>query len=76
MKLGAIGYGKMGGAIVDAVADNGIELSLESVSVFDVSGVAKQRIIEKGYRFAEKEEIFAECDVVLLAVKPQDHCDL
>ncbi|HBF86087.1 MAG TPA: pyrroline-5-carboxylate reductase [Clostridiales bacterium] len=70
MKTGIIGYGKMGGAICDAVAGNLAAAS--EIYVYDLSETAKSKAIKNGYNLSDIKEICEKCDVVLLAVKPQD----
>ena len=71
-KLGVIGAGNMGMAILDgAMAAN--VLHAEDVAVFDLS---EQRIVlckERGFHVLQGEaEVFSQSEVVLFAVKPQN----
>ena len=68
--IGIIGYGKMGGAICDAVT--GKIAAKNEIYIFDVSSAAEAKATEKGYNVSDIGEICEKCRVVLLAVKPQD----
>ena len=71
MKLGVIGFGNMGGAIVRGALKKGT-LKLEDINVYDILEVRNDEARELGLHVsADDEAVCAESDVILLAVKPQ-----
>nr|MCR4647524.1 pyrroline-5-carboxylate reductase [Lachnospiraceae bacterium] len=72
MKLGIIGLGNMGSAILGGVVAKGITDNSNIIG-FDLSDAAKAKVKEN-YRInvaSGNEEVLEFADVVLLAVKPQ-----
>jgi pyrroline-5-carboxylate reductase len=72
MKLGVIGCGKMGGALVEGIVRSGVGSGSETF-LFDSYGAAAQALAEKtGARVVESNAaVVARADVILLCVKPQ-----
>ena len=71
MKLGVIGFGNMGGAIVRGALKRGT-LRKEDVNVYDILDAKNAEAAELGLRIsADDEALYAESDIILLAVKPQ-----
>ena len=68
-KIGFIGCGSMGGALIRAVAANGEtrEILISGKGSERSAAVAK----ETGALVAENEQIASECSLIFLAVKPQ-----
>jgi len=70
-KLGTIGFGNMGSAIVAGAVKNGICRASE-IAVFDLSTDKMQECKDAGYALLESaKQVFESCDTVLFAVKPQ-----
>lgn len=71
MKLGVIGFGNMGGAIVRGALKKGT-LTTEDINVYDILEVRNVEAREIGLHVsADDEAVCAESDIILLAVKPQ-----
>lgn len=71
MKFGVIGFGNMGGAIVKGAVASGV-LAKEDVLVYDIKASARKAAEEFGLKVAkDDEDVAANSDVTLLAVKPQ-----
>ena len=71
MKLGVIGFGNMGGAIVRGALKKGT-LAVEDINVYDILEVRNEEAREIGLHVsADDEAVCAESDIILLAVKPQ-----
>ena len=71
MKLGVIGFGNMGGAIVRGALRKGT-LELEDINVYDILEERNEEARELGLHVsADDEAVCAESDIILLAVKPQ-----
>ena len=71
MKFGVIGFGNMGGAIVKGAVASGV-LAKEDVLVYDIKESARKAAEEFGLKVAkDDEDVTANSDVTLLAVKPQ-----
>ena len=72
MRIGIIGLGNMGGAILGGIVNKGI-VAKENIIGFDVSDSMKNKAVDKyGIKIAsDNKELLANSDVVLLAVKPQ-----
>ena len=71
MKLGVIGFGNMGGAIVRGALKRGT-LRKEDVNVYDILDAKNAEAAELGLHIsADDEALCAESDIILLAVKPQ-----
>ncbi|MCX7883025.1 MAG: pyrroline-5-carboxylate reductase [Brevinematales bacterium] len=68
MKLGVIGYGQMGQAIVRGVVKKNL---FDSILVYDVAKPKLSRLPRSTSQAQKIEEVF-ECDILLLAIKPQD----
>ena len=70
-KLGAIGYGNMGSAILAGAVKNDICASCE-IAVFDLSQDKRSECEQAGYKLlGSAKEVFESCEKVLFAVKPQ-----
>ena len=71
-KIGIIGCGNMGGAILKGALASGV-LAPEQAYVFDISPAARETAQNLGVNvMANDEEVCAESDIILLAVKPQN----
>ena len=72
MRLGIIGCGNMGSAIAKGVISEKI-LPFNNIYVSD-SYVAKTKELNKrfGIRLGTNEEIAKKCEIIIIAVKPQD----
>lgn len=71
IKLGFIGNGNMGYAILKGLIGQGM-LSGGETAVYDLAEPLRQRAKELGSVIAQTEgELISECEAVLLAVKPQ-----
>ena len=69
MKIGCIGAGNMGFAILKGLVRSGIKP--DDIKVYDPAPAAKERVENAGMIFADSEaEASAQADVILLAVKP------
>lgn len=70
MKLGFIGCGNMGGAILGGIIKSGFEKA-DNITVYDAFLPQSEKIHEKyGVCISENEECAAKCDVLFLCVKP------
>lgn len=70
-KLGAIGYGNMGSAILAGAVKENIA-SARQIAVFDLSSDKQEECKAKGYALLGSAlEVFENCEAVLVAVKPQ-----
>lgn len=72
MKIGIIGLGNMGGAILGGIVAKGI-VAPENIYGYDVSEVMVNNAVDK-YRInaaSSNEEVIEGADAVILAVKPQ-----
>ena len=71
MKFGVIGFGNMGGAIVRGALNKGT-LRKEDVNVYDILDERNKEAAELGLHVcSDDENLCAESDMILLAVKPQ-----
>ncbi len=72
MKLGVIGCGKMGSALLEGILNNNI-VSPGQVLVYDTYPEAIDRLVNELQVKAatSNDEVVSECDSVLLCVKPQ-----
>ncbi|NOX99707.1 MAG: pyrroline-5-carboxylate reductase [Verrucomicrobia bacterium] len=72
MKLGVIGCGKMGSALLEGILNNNI-VSSDQVLVYDTYSEAVDRLVsERQVKAAtSNDQVVSECDSVLLCVKPQ-----
>ena len=71
-KIGIIGCGNMGGAILYGALESGV-LPKESVYVYDNNPVMMEKAKGWGVNLAkDDEEVCSSADIVLLAVKPQN----
>ena len=77
MKIGIIGLGNMGGAILGGIVSKGI-VEKENVTGFDLSDALKAKAKDSyGINIAaDNKEVLASSDVVILAVKPQHMGDM
>lgn len=72
LTFGVIGVGNMGGAILKGALDAGV-LRTDDVIVYDILPQARAKAADWGVRVADgDDEVAAQADVVLLAVKPQN----
>lgn len=70
-KLGIIGAGVMGQAILNCVIDKKY-LNKEQIAVFDVSDEKRNEIKSKGITvFGSANELAKNCEYILIAIKPQ-----
>ena len=70
-KIGLIGCGNMGGAILSGALESGV-LPKENAYVYDVSSAAMERAAQWGVNLAKDcVDLCHKSDIVLLAVKPQ-----
>lgn len=70
-KIGFIGCGNMGGAILYGALESGV-LKKENVYVYDIADSAMEKAKSWGVNpVSDNEELFEKSDVALLAVKPQ-----
>ena len=70
-KLGTIGFGNMGSAILAGAVSGNIAAAGE-IAVFDLSADKQQECRHKGYALLSSAlEVFENCEMVLFAVKPQ-----
>jgi len=68
-KIGIVGIGNMGGAILDGVIAGGT--APRQVFVYDTDDVRVAQAAERGIQAASSvKDIGANCDVIILAVKP------
>ena len=71
-KIGIIGCGNMGVAILKGALASGV-LAPEQAYVYDISPAARETAQNLGVNvMANDEEVCAESDIILLAVKPQN----
>ena len=71
-KMGVIGCGNMGGAILKGALASGV-LAPEQAYVYDISPAARETAANLGVNvMANDEEVCANSDIILLAVKPQN----
>ena len=72
MKLGVIGFGKMGSAIVRGVISAGIA-ERRNIYIYDVNSTVIHSADEEGYSICGNlNAVFQSCDTVLFSVKPQE----
>ena len=72
MRIGIIGVGKMGGAILEGlIASGGVRG--EDVFFYEVDEERKEFVVSNyGVTYLPRDELFKATDVVIVAVKPQD----
>lgn len=71
-KIGIIGCGNMGGAILYGALKSGV-LAKENVYVYDINPAMMDKAKGWGVNLAEDDEdVCAKSDIILLAVKPQN----
>ncbi len=71
-KIGFIGCGNMGGAILSGALDSGV-LKKEQVCVYDIRPEIIAQVQAMGVPTAVSNESLSEqCDIIILAVKPQN----
>lgn len=74
MKLGIIGLGKMGSAIVEGILKH---RHFEDIYLYDKKMDYLRTIMkDKDVKIVELNELFDNSDVILIAVKPQDFLEL
>ncbi|MFH1593743.1 MAG: pyrroline-5-carboxylate reductase [Candidatus Omnitrophota bacterium] len=72
MKLGVIGCGNMGNAIAKGILSSRI-LPFNSIYISDKDPQKTKELFKKfGIRLCSNEEMVKKCDVIILAVKPQN----
>ena len=70
-KLGCIGAGNMGSAILQGAIRSGA-VTAGDIAVFDPLIEKQQQCAQLGYQVLESEkEVYQNCDMVLFAIKPQ-----
>ena len=70
-KIGFVGCGNMGSAILEGLLDNSL-CSREDIVIYDVSQKIQEKYRNEGIRTAERiTELVNATDVIFLAVKPQ-----
>jgi len=70
-KIGFIGCGNMGGAILSGALESGV-LPPENVYVYDVLPAVRQQLSPKGVTIAgSNEEVCIKSDIIILCTKPQ-----
>ena len=73
-KIGAIGAGHMGMAVLDAIKEHGLTDAAD-ILVYDLDSARRKSAKSKGYTAAGSEiEVYTNCEMLMLAVRPQD-CD-
>lgn len=72
MKLGVIGCGKMGTALVEGAIRSGAVAAADVTGVDPVQGARDHFAMSTGAAVAEEISALAGCDVVLLCTKPHD----
>ncbi len=71
-KIGIIGCGNMGGAILSGALESGV-FAPEQAYVYDISDAAMERAKALGVNLVgSDEEVCEKSDIILLAVKPQN----
>lgn len=77
MKIGIIGLGNMGGAILGGIVEKGI-VKKEEIYGYDINDTLKNKIKDNyGINIASgNEETINDADAVILAVKPQFMADM
>lgn len=75
-KLGFIGLGVMGGAILDRAIGANVVKPAE-VAAYDAVAEKRNAFSEKGINIAASaEEVLKSCEIVVLAVKPQNYREI
>ena len=70
-KIGFIGCGNMGGAILYGALESGV-LPKENAYVYDINPAMMEKAAGWGVNLAaDDEDLCKKCDIILLAVKPQ-----
>ena len=71
-KIGFIGCGNMGGAILYGALESGV-LPKENAYVYDINPAMMEKAAGWGVNLCtDDEDVCAKCDIILLAVKPQN----
>ena len=70
MKIGFIGCGKMGGSILSKI--NGKVFATEDILVYELNEEIKNNLKKQGVMVVGALQDLTVCDVLLIAVKPQD----
>ena len=71
-KIGFIGCGNMGGAILYGALESGV-LPKENAYVYDINPAMMEKAKGWGVNLAkDDEDVCQTCDIILLAVKPQN----
>ena len=70
-KLGILGVGKMGGAILDGVVSSKI-YDKKDILLYTPNEECKNKYINLGFSFAKNEkDLFLNSNIILIAIKPQ-----
>ena len=70
-KLGILGVGKMGGAILDGVVSSKI-YDKKEIYLYSPDEETKNKYVNLGFNFAENEkDLFINSNIILIAIKPQ-----
>ncbi|MGN1381576.1 MAG: pyrroline-5-carboxylate reductase [Eubacterium sp.] len=75
MKIGAVGYGLMGSAILKGLVNSGT-VKAEDILVSGRSDKTRLRIENDGFSLAPDNGKAAACDILLIAVPPQKHASV
>lgn len=71
LTIGIIGYGNMGGAIARGILASKTLRASIGVGAYDLNDAARQNLEQEGGRWwADPAALAADCDLILLAVKP------
>ncbi len=71
-KIGFIGCGNMGGAILEGALESGV-LPKENAYVYDINPAMMEKAAGWGVNLADNDKDLCEkCDIILLGVKPQN----
>ncbi len=74
-KLGVLGYGNMGGAIIQGAVKKGV-VAREDILIYDPKDAAVAKAEADGIKVLESSAAVAKAaDIILLAVKPQQFAD-
>lgn len=74
--IGFIGAGHIAGALIKGMVDSG-KIASEQIAVCDIMPQSREQFAKAGHpTFASIEEILKACEIVVLAVKPQNMEDV
>jgi len=72
MKLGILGYGKMGTAIIAGITAKGLYIPSE-ITVYDPNETAREKAKESGFNVAKDvNEVYNCVNIMIFAIKPQE----